>query len=108
MQNSTKKIDKQKNARIFMCANELKQIRYMMRYAPRDMYQEMRLPRRTYQDYESGKRRISQKVAAQIREMYRRDCEFMNGIANRVDAALMADYPDGIIPSIQVEKEEEL
>ena len=79
-----------------MCNNELKQIRYMMKFEPRDMCLALGLKRRTCQDYEAGKRRIPQDIAARIRETYRRDCQHMNTIDQRVDAAALEDYPDGI------------
>lgn len=100
VQKVTKKIQKRKNARIFMCANELKQIRYMMKFDPRDMCATLGLKRRTYQDYDAGKRKIPQDVAARIRETYRRDCELMNGIPARVDAALDNEFPDGMLSEV--------
>jgi predicted transcriptional regulator len=96
VQKVTKNNQKRKNARISMCANELKQIRYMMRFDPRDMCATLGLKRRTYQDYEAGKRKIPQDVAARIRETYRLDCQHMNTIDQRVDAAVKKKYPNGI------------
>lgn len=82
-----------------MKASELKSIRLEIRFDPRDMCCVLDLPRRTYQDYEAGKRNIPVEVANRIREIYRRDREFMAGIAYRVDQALDKEYPGGLIPS---------
>jgi len=68
-----------------MSAAELKRLRREMKFAPRDMCAILSLPRRTYQDYESGRRGIPEKIAAQIRKAYRQDREFIAGIAGRVD-----------------------
>ncbi|MDA8428913.1 MAG: hypothetical protein M0T70_06620 [Geobacteraceae bacterium] len=91
-----------------MSAEECKRLRQEMKFGVCDMYRTLGLPRRTYQDYESGRRGIPQDVAAQIREAHRRDREFMAGLPARIDAALKREFPGGIIPSFQDEKEEEL
>lgn len=92
MQKDTKKTEKRQK-RTHMSGAELKQIRKAMRFEPRDMRATLALPgkkpipRRTYQDYEAGKRGIPADLAARIRELFKRDREFMAGIPNRVDAA---------------------
>ena len=70
-----------------LSGKELKQLRSEMKFAPRDMCDTLQLKRRTYQDYEAGKRGIPAPLAARIRELHKRDREFINGIADRVDAA---------------------
>lgn len=92
VQNNTKKHNKRQK-RTHMQAAELKQIRLEMNFEPRDMRHALALPgtkpipRRTYQDYEAGRRGMSAYMAARIRELHKADREFMNGIGNRVDAA---------------------
>lgn len=57
-----------------------------MRFNPRDMRAVLVPPdcpplsRRTYEDYEAGRRGIPQGVAEMARELYRRDREFMASI----------------------------
>jgi len=80
-----------------MSATELKRLRREMRYGPCDMYRALGLPRRTYQDYESGRRSIPQNVADAARAAHRRDREFMAALPARIGAALDRDYPGGII-----------
>jgi plasmid maintenance system antidote protein VapI len=87
VQNCHKKTVKAKNARMHMCGHMLRWIRLQMKFDPRDMCATLDLKRRTYQDYEAGKRNIPAKLAARIREMYQRDREFMSSIPYSVDAA---------------------
>lgn len=89
-----------------MSAAECKRLRHEMGCAPCDMYRLLGLPRRTYQDYEAGKRGIPQSVAAQIRDAHRRDREFMAGLPARIETWILRDYPDGIIPSTPDERED--
>jgi hypothetical protein len=58
-----------------------------MKFDPRDMCDLFKLPRRTYQDYEAGKRNIPAKLATLIREAHKADREWVNGIGDRVEAA---------------------
>jgi len=96
-----------------MCAAMLRWIRRQMLFEPRKMRAVLvppgcdPMPRRTYQDYEAGNRGIPADLASRIREIYRRDREHMAGIGARIDAALDREFPGGMIPSIQAEKEEE-
>lgn len=85
MQNDTKK-QNNKQKRTHMSGKELKQLRREMKFEPRDMCVSLNMPRRTYQDYEAGKRGIPAKMAEAARELFKRDREFMNGIGDRVDA----------------------
>lgn len=74
-----------------MAGAELKRLRLEMRFAPRDMCEVLGLKRRTYQDYEAGKRGIPAVLAVRIREMHKRDREFIAGIGDRIDAAERGD-----------------
>jgi hypothetical protein len=87
VQNKTKKQKKQTKRTQYMCAKMLRWIRKDMKYEPRDMCDQFELPRRTYQDYEAGKRGIPAKLALLIREQHKHDREWINGIGDRVDAA---------------------
>ena len=107
MQIDTKQQQKRQKRTQYMCPAMLRWIRLQMKFAPRDMYGTLGLPRRTYQDYESGERGIPAKLAAQIRQVFKRDREFMAGLPNRVDANLKRQFPGGMIPSNQAGKEEE-
>lgn len=113
MQNDTKKRNNRpkrthpRGRKQYLCKAMLRWIRLQMGFEPRDMYRTLELPRRTYQDYEAGKRGIPAELATRIREMHRRDRELMNGIGDRVDAELHRQYPGGVLPSYQVGKEEE-
>lgn len=69
-----------------MCGQMLIMIREDMLYDPRDMCDQFGLQRRTYQNYEAGKRGIPQELAARIRKQYEWDRDFMANIGNRVDA----------------------
>lgn len=88
---SAKRLEKTKKGQKctqYMCGKMLKWIRRQMLFDPRDMRETLVIKsRRTYEDYEAGNRGIPAKLATRIREMYRRDREFMNGIGDRVDAA---------------------
>ncbi|MFH1027336.1 MAG: helix-turn-helix transcriptional regulator [Pseudomonadota bacterium] len=95
MQKQTEK-RKKRQKRTHMSAAELKRLRREMKYRPCDMYQALGLPRRTYQDYESGQRGIPQEVADAVRETHRRDREFMANLPTRIGAVLDRDFPDGI------------
>lgn len=70
-----------------MSGPELKRLRREMKFAPREMCVILGLKRRTYQDYEANKRGIPSALAERIREIHRRDREFIAGIGDRVDAA---------------------
>lgn len=91
MQNDSKKTKKRENAR--MTGTMLRHIRQEMKLPPRDMRSilvppgQPAMPRRTYEDYEAGKRSIPAALATRIRELHQEDREFMAGIAARVDAA---------------------
>jgi len=86
--------------RTHMSAAELIRLREEMNLKPRHMRLVLGIKsRRTYEDYEAGKRGIPEKTAAQIREAHRKDRAFMAGIPGMVHAALDAEYPGGMIPS---------
>ena len=87
MQNDNKKRNKQPKRTQYMCAKMLRWLRKDMKFDPRDMCLVLELPRRTYQDYEAGKRSIPSKLATRIRETHKADREWVNGIGDRVDAA---------------------
>ena len=87
MQNDKQKHKKPAKRTQYMCAKMLRWIRKDMKYEPRDMCDQFQLPRRTYQDYEAGKRGIPAKLAVRIREQHKADREWMNGIGDRVEAA---------------------
>lgn len=95
MQKSTKK-RKKRQKRTHMSGTELKRLRQEMKYQPRDMYLTLGLARRTYQDYEAGRRGIPQDVAAAVRKAHKRDREFMANLPTRIGAILDRDFPDGI------------
>lgn len=87
VQKATKKPQKRQKRTQYMCGKMLRYIREVMKYEPRDMRASLELTsRRTYEDYESGKRGIPAKLATRIRELFKRDRDFMNGIGARVDA----------------------
>ena len=100
MQNEHKKQNKRQKRTQYMCGAMLKWIRQQMKFQPRDMYRTLGLPRRTYQDYESGDRKIPAELATRIRVMFKRDREFMAGIPASVQAELESEYPGGWIHSI--------
>ena len=85
VQNDHKNTKKQQK-RTHMCAAMLRWIRKDMKFEPRDMCDIFLLPRRTYQDYEAGKRGIPAELAVRIRETHKVDREFINSIGDRVDA----------------------
>lgn len=93
MQNTTKNKNKQRKRTQYMCGKMLRWLRKDMKFEPMDMCDTFRLPRRTYQDYEAGKRGIPEKLAAQIREKHKQDREFVAGIWGRVDAAERGEKP---------------
>lgn len=95
MQKQPEKI-KKRQKRTHMSGAELKRLRREMNYRPRDMYLTLGLARRTYQDYESGRRGIPQDVAAAVRKAHKRDREFMANLPMRIGAILDRDFPDGI------------
>lgn len=82
-----------------MAGEELRQLRREMKYGVADMYRILGLPRRTYQDYEAGKRGIPQRVAVAARAAHRRDREFMAGLPGRIHACLDRQFPGGMIPA---------
>jgi DNA-binding transcriptional regulator YiaG len=92
VQNDKKKQNKQQKRthplgrKQYMCGKMLRCLRRSMKLEPRDMCAILNLPRRTWQDYEAGKRGIPAKLATRIRELHKRDREFINGIGDRVDA----------------------
>lgn len=84
VQNDTKK-RKTRAKRTHLTGGELRAMRREMKFAPRDMCAVLGLPRRTYQDYEAGRRGIPAALAERIRQIYRQDREWMAGIGRRVD-----------------------
>lgn len=75
-----------------MTGAELKRIRLKMLFAPREMCACLvppgckPMPRRTYQDYEAGKRGIPAELATRIQELYWKDLDFMSTIGDRIEA----------------------
>jgi len=104
VQNQPEKKKKSKK-RTHMSADELKRLRREMRIGVCDMYRLLGLPRRTYQDYEAGKRGIPQDVADKAREAHRRDREFMAALSARICASLDQQFPGGVIP-VAIQSEE--
>ena len=87
MQNNKKKQNKRQKRTQYMCPQILRWLRQDMRFEPRDMRAVLEIrSRRTYEDYEAGKRGIPAKLATRIRELHKRDRELINGIGDRVDA----------------------
>lgn len=84
-----------------MTGDELKRIRLAMGYAPRDMYRSLALPRRSYQDYEAGKRGIPADVADKARQLHRRDREFMARLSDRIADRIDRDFPNGIQSAVE-------
>lgn len=70
-----------------MCGKMLAYIEEQIKFEPQDMCDSLELRRRTYQNYKADKRSIPAELATRIRELYKRDREFMAGIGDRVDAA---------------------
>lgn len=70
-----------------MCARMLVWIRIRIGYERQDMCDQLGLKPRRYQSYELGDRGIPQNVATAVRDLYRKDREWMAGIGERVDAA---------------------
>jgi DNA-binding transcriptional regulator YiaG len=96
VQKDQKKPKKAKNARSTMDGLQLQLIRQEIGFAPRHMYLHLGIPRRTYQDYESGRRGIPDSVKdAVIAELkwYR---AFIAGMPARVDQAAQEEFPYGI------------
>lgn len=98
---------KKRQKRTHMSAEECRRLRQEMKCGVCDMYRALGLPRRTYQDYESGRRGIPAHVAAQIRAIHQRDREFMAGLPARIEARVLRDFPGGVIPSYQSAEEAE-
>lgn len=102
VQNTTKKQNKRQNC-THMSAAELIRLREEMRLQPVHMYRNvLNIPRRTYQDYETGRRSIPEDIATRIREAHRKDREFMTNLPGRIHASLDNEYPGGMIPSHDV------
>ncbi|BDV42414.1 hypothetical protein GURASL_13370 [Geotalea uraniireducens] len=106
MQNQSQKQKKRQKC-THMSAEECKRLRSEIKLGPCDMCRILGIPRRTYQDYEAGRRGIPESVATQIREAYRRNREFMAGLPARIETWFFRDFPGGVIPSVHVEKEGE-
>lgn len=87
---------KKREKRTHMTGEELKRIRLAIKFDPRDMCAVLVLPRRTYQDYEAGKRSIPESVANAAREAHRRNIDFMKRLPKIIDTRIKAQYPNGI------------
>lgn len=95
MQNDHKKRKTGKNG-TQMSGAELKQLRLEMGIGACGMYRILGLPRRTYQDYEAGRRGIPEHVAIAARAAHQRERSFMASLSDRIAAAIDRDYPHGI------------
>lgn len=89
-----------------MTAAELKTLRREMGLNLRSMSFSLDMPYRTYQDYEYARRSIPQEVAISVRELYKRDRQWMADFKRRLNADLDRTYPNGI-PSAPAPNEEE-
>jgi DNA-binding transcriptional regulator YiaG len=98
---------KKRLKRTHMTGGELRLIRLEVNLAPRDMRTLLGLCRRTYQDYEAGRRGIPREIATQAREILQRNRHYMAGLPARIAAAVTRDFPDGVIPSSRDEQENE-
>lgn len=74
-----------------MTGNQLRYIKQQMKFGTCDMYRTLELPRRTYQDYESGRRTIPPEVARRVLATYRADRRWMRDMDRRIDEALMGN-----------------
>ena len=89
-----------------MTGPELKALRQEMHMDMRSMSLILdKMPYRTYQDYEYGKRGIPESVAERVREAHRKDREFMAGIVARVDEEINRQFPMGIPSEISLQDE---
>ena len=69
-----------------MCGPMLRYIRLQIRFEPRDMRAALEIvSRRTYENYESGKRSIPAELAERIRELYKCDRKFMANICSGIN-----------------------
>lgn len=88
VQKDTKNIKKREKRTQTFDSEMLLCVREELKFAPRDMYRTLGIPRRTYQDYESGKRRIPESVAQKAIAELKWNRAFLAGIAGRVDEGL--------------------
>lgn len=97
VQSNQKKHENAQNSTQHMCCLMLKWIRIQIKFKPRDMYRHLGLPRRTYQDYESGERGIPPEVADKVRRTFEWNTRFIREMTQRIDKVLEEEFPGGII-----------
>lgn len=89
-----------------MTGPELKALREEMHLDLKSMALVLdKMPYRTYQDYEYGKRGIPEDVSKKVFEAHRKDREFMAGMAARIDAEISRQFPLGIPSEISPQDE---
>ena len=80
-----------------MTAAELREIRLDLGFKPQHMRAVLGgLPRRTYQDYEAGKRRVPVETLRMARQVWQRNREFMATLPARLAALIERNHPTGI------------
>lgn len=84
-----------------MTATQLKNARTEMRLDLRSMAAVLKMPYRTYQDYEYGKRGISLDVEIKVKTAADRNRQTMARIIAKVDAKIASEFPNGIMSEIQ-------
>lgn len=78
---------------------QLRALRLEMRLSMGEMAAILNVPKATYQGYETGRRPLPAGFINRVREWQQQDLEFMAGIAERVDARLLAEGYGAGIPS---------
>lgn len=79
---------------------ELKALRLELKFSIGEMAAIMRVPKGTYQGYETGRRPMPAGFINRVREWQQQDLEFMAGIPARVDAQLVLEGFGCGIPSV--------
>lgn len=84
----------------------LKDERLAMRFSMAEMAGILRIPKATYQGYETGRRAMPPEIIERLREWRKQDRIFMAGLPARVDAHLQMEGFGSGIPSDIVQEQE--
>ena len=79
-----------------MTSSQFRSLRECMRFSLVDLSVVTKIPYRTLQDYEYGKRNIPARIADLLRREYKLEMKIMAKVLRGIDQRIDAEFPDGI------------
>ena len=102
-----KPIAKSAKVHASMTSMQFRMVRELMRFSLVELSIVTKIPYRTLQDYEYGKRSIPAMVVEQLRQEYKRERRIMNQILRGIEKRIDQELPAGFASEVERDLETE-